>query len=184
MEDAPQRVVYTSDASTATEEEEAIDKIVVVVLSVFFILIIMCCIYELYRTDKAYKRRKEFETDANILWSKEQAAKMQETPFVQVLPIYKNNKNNVNMMFWQVPPETVIKPPTQNGKLPNENTNGTTNKDNEVVVTTAEVAPIPEEVPTKPIKRQDSKRDKSKRISFRGKLKIQDESIERRLIQF
>ncbi|XP_044268861.1 contactin-associated protein like 5-1 isoform X3 [Tribolium madens] len=147
VEDAPQRVVYTSDASTATEQEEGIDKIVVVVLSVFFVFIIICCIYELYRTDKAYKRRKELETDANILWSKEQAAKMQETPFVQM------------------PAETVTKPPTQNGKLPNEISNGSTNKDNETIVTTAEVTPVLEEVPTKPLKRQDSKRDR--RISFR-----------------
>lgn len=84
VEDAPQRILYASNYSTATEQEEGIDKIVVIVLSVFFILIIIGCIYELYRTDKQYKRRKELETDANILWSKEQAAKMQETPFVQV----------------------------------------------------------------------------------------------------
>ncbi|KRT78666.1 hypothetical protein AMK59_6494, partial [Oryctes borbonicus] len=36
----------------------------------------ICCTYELYRNDKQYRRRKELETDANILWSKEHAAKI------------------------------------------------------------------------------------------------------------
>ncbi|RZC34755.1 uncharacterized protein BDFB_004596 [Asbolus verrucosus] len=147
VEDAPQRVLYVSNYLMKTEQEEGIDKIIVVVLSVFFVLIIICCIYELYRTDKQYKRRKEFETDANILWSKEQAAKMQETPFVQV------------------PIEAAPKPPTQNGKLPNENTNSTPNSKDADLIVSAEIVPVLEEIPTKLLKRTDSK--KKKRISFR-----------------
>ncbi|XP_063931341.1 axotactin isoform X3 [Zophobas morio] len=150
VEDAPQRILYVSDYLATTEQEEGVDKIVVVVLSVFFVLIIICCIYELYRTDKQYRRRKELETDANILWSKEQAAKMQETPFVQASS------------------DAGSKPPTQNGKLPNETVNGANNvkKDNEPTAIPAEETLSLEEIPARNLKRVDSKREK--RISFRG----------------
>lgn len=54
----------------------------------FFFIILLCCIYEVYRNDKQYRKRKEMETDASILWSKEQAAKLQEPvqsiAFIQV----------------------------------------------------------------------------------------------------
>lgn len=88
MEDAPQRIIYTSIYSTTQEEEESRGKIVVIILSAWFVAVIICCAYELYRNNKQYKKRKEIETDTNILWSKEQAAKRQEpssiTAFLQV----------------------------------------------------------------------------------------------------
>lgn len=86
VEDAPQRVIYTSLYSTTQVQEDNTGKIIVIVLSVWFVAVIICCSYELYRTNKKYKKRKEMETDASILWSKEQAAKLQEpttTVFLQ-----------------------------------------------------------------------------------------------------
>ncbi|KRT78663.1 EGF domain-containing protein, partial [Oryctes borbonicus] len=76
VEDAPQRIQYISMYTAKSVEEDGRGKIVVITLSVFFVVVIICCTYELYRNDKQYRRRKELETDANILWSKEHAAKI------------------------------------------------------------------------------------------------------------
>lgn len=76
MKDAPQRVQYKPMYITKSIEEDGKGKIIVITLSVFFVVVIICCAYELYRNDKQYRRRKELETDASILWSKEQAAKI------------------------------------------------------------------------------------------------------------
>ncbi|KAK4876618.1 hypothetical protein RN001_009124 [Aquatica leii] len=100
VEDAPQRVLYQYIYSVASEQEEGVGQIIVITLSAFFVIILICCAYELYRTDKQYRRRKEMETDASIIWSKEQAAKLQE-----------QSKD-----FEDQPGK-----PTQNGKLPNKN---------------------------------------------------------------
>lgn len=75
--------------ATASVQEDNTGGIVVTVLSVWFVGVIICCAYELYRNNKQYKKRKEMETDASILWSKEQAAILQKSPsvtsFLQVL---------------------------------------------------------------------------------------------------
>lgn len=88
MEDAPQRVLYTSIYSTEDVQEDGKAQIVFITLAVLFVVILVCCIYEVYRSDKQYRKRKEMETDASILWSKEQAAKLQEPTknitFIQV----------------------------------------------------------------------------------------------------
>lgn len=92
VEDAPQRIIYTSLYSTTQVQEDNTGQIIVTVLAVWFVAVIICCSYELYRTNKKYKKRKEMETDASILWSKEQAAKMQEpatTAFLQVVWTHK-----------------------------------------------------------------------------------------------
>ena len=47
-------------------------------LSTLLVIILLACAYEVYRSDKSYRKRLEIETDANILWSKENAAKLQE----------------------------------------------------------------------------------------------------------
>lgn len=78
MQDAPQRIIYQSIYSTKTEEEDGTGQVVVIVLSSFFILVLVCIAYDLYRTDKKYRQQKEFETDASILLSKQQAAILQE----------------------------------------------------------------------------------------------------------
>lgn len=51
---------------------------VVITLSVLFVVVIFACAYEVYRSDRSYRKRKEQETDASIKRSKEQALKMQE----------------------------------------------------------------------------------------------------------
>lgn len=51
-----------------------------IVLIVLFVVIIICCIIEVYRTDRQHKKRIERETDESIIWSKEQAAKIHESP--------------------------------------------------------------------------------------------------------
>lgn len=43
-------------------------------------VIVIGCIIEVYRTHKAHKKRIERETDEDIIWSKEQATKLHETP--------------------------------------------------------------------------------------------------------
>lgn len=54
----------------------------------------------------------------------------------------------------------------QNGKIPSEKANGKTVNGTKNNV--EDVIPIPEEVPVKPLKRADSRKDRQKRISFRG----------------
>ncbi|KAJ8981073.1 hypothetical protein NQ317_007210 [Molorchus minor] len=164
VQDAPQRVLYTSIYSTTTEEEDAKEQFVIMVLAAFFLLVVICCSYHIYITNKKYKERKEYETDAIILLSKQQAALLQEN----TKPPSENDD---------------AKPITQNGKLPNENTssstaNGKTNHKPEPIVEHAVVedVPVPEEVPIKPLKRADSKREKQKRISFRGDIRISVDS--------
>ncbi|CAG9857429.1 unnamed protein product [Phyllotreta striolata] len=78
VQDAPQRIFYTSIYSTAAEEEDSTGQLIVILLSSFFVLVVICCIYRLIVIDKKYREKKEFETDANILLSKQQAAYLQE----------------------------------------------------------------------------------------------------------
>lgn len=78
VQDAPQRIVYQSIYSAKTEEEDGKEQIIVIVLASFFVSVLVCIAYDLYRTDKKYRQRKEYETDASILLSKQQAAILQE----------------------------------------------------------------------------------------------------------
>lgn len=83
--DPPEMVPYKSLYSEASTEEDETGRIVVITLSVLFVVVIICCLYEVYRSDKQYRRRKEMETDEMLLRSKEQAEKMQAMSFKQVL---------------------------------------------------------------------------------------------------
>lgn len=78
MQDAPQRVVFTSIYSTTSIQEEGTEQIIVVTLASFFLLVVICSCYDLYRTDKRYKKRKEMETDADIFMAKQQSAAILE----------------------------------------------------------------------------------------------------------
>lgn len=78
MQDAPQRNPYQSIYSTATEEEDGKEQLIVIILASFFLLVIIIFGYHIYITDRKYKERKEFETDASIILSKQQAALLQE----------------------------------------------------------------------------------------------------------
>lgn len=176
VQDAPQRILYQSIYSAKTEEEDGKEQLLVIVLSSFFVLVLVCISYDLYRTDKKYRQRKEYETDASILLSKQQAAILQENS----KPV-RNKKTSTShytqYVFSQANEEP--KPPiNQNGKVPLDISNGTTvstvngNKrksepDINVILEEDEDSPTAEETSQKPLKRVDSK-DKQKRISFRG----------------
>ncbi|XP_018318790.1 contactin-associated protein like 5-1 [Agrilus planipennis] len=144
VEDAPQRILYKARYKTTSVQEDKTGNIIVIALSVFFVVVMICVSYELYRTDKNYRRRKELETDAAILWHKEQATKLQE----QAADV-------------KAPPASK---PVQNGKVVNEvpseekaNGNGVQiqiPKDQDFTVN----EPLPLITPTKV---------KEKRISFR-----------------
>lgn len=63
---------------------------VFITLTSLFVIIVICCLIEVYRSHLAYKRRIERETDEDIIWSKEQATKMHESPGVGGQPyVYK-----------------------------------------------------------------------------------------------
>ncbi|XP_076275482.1 axotactin isoform X2 [Rhynchophorus ferrugineus] len=146
VQDAPQRILYTSIYSTDSVEEDNVEHIIVIALASFFVLVLICIIYDVYRTDKKYKEKKEYETDASILLSKQQAAiKLQEN---NIPPVDIERKNSIKAQ--------------QNGKVPNEKTNGIERVNGNTVEDG--VAPSPE---LTPLKRADSRRDRQKRISFR-----------------
>ncbi|KAL3275553.1 hypothetical protein HHI36_020309 [Cryptolaemus montrouzieri] len=149
VEDAPHKVLYTPLYSTETEEEEDTGKMVVIILSIFFVVVLICLIYELYRVDRKYKLKKEYETDASILWSKEQAAILQET----------NRKTS-----GEIDPAQ-LKPISLNGKIPNNTSNGVPKVDTSDSTIPTIIETPPEDVTKRPLKRADSKREK--RISFR-----------------
>lgn len=77
VEDSPVKKAYKSIYIDSAEKEEQ-TQFVFIILITLFIIIIVCCIIEVYRTDRAHKRRIERETDESIILSKEQAKQMQE----------------------------------------------------------------------------------------------------------
>lgn len=148
VQDAPQRILYTYSYAADSVEEDNLEHLIIIVLAAFFVLILICIIYDVYRTNKKYRQKKEFETDASILLSKKKAAIM----------LQENNKP-VQPLRPKVPDLEIIKPPQPNGNML-VNDNGTTPIEPAVAV--------PEEQALLPLKRADSKREKQKRISFRG----------------
>ncbi|KAH1016826.1 hypothetical protein HUJ04_007995 [Dendroctonus ponderosae] len=154
VQDAPQRVLYTHSYAADSVEENNLEHLIIIVLAAFFLLILICIIYDVYRTNKKYKQKKEFETDASILLSKKQAAIMLQ-------------ENNKPVQPLQLRPKAsdleIIKPPQLNGNMLTEKPNGNSNGTKPV----EQAAPVPEEQVLLPLKRADSKREKQKRISFR-----------------
>uniref|UniRef100_A0A182S5T5 Laminin G domain-containing protein n=1 Tax=Anopheles maculatus TaxID=74869 RepID=A0A182S5T5_9DIPT len=74
--DAPTRVPYKAvyfDPSTKEEKTQ----VVFITLTAIFVIIVVCCLIEVYRSDREYRKRIERQTDEDIIWSKEQATKMQ-----------------------------------------------------------------------------------------------------------
>ncbi|XP_057659616.1 axotactin isoform X2 [Diorhabda carinulata] len=114
VQDAPQRVIYTSMYSTTAEEEDSTGQLVVIILSSFFLLVIVFFIYHLIIIDKKYRRRKEYETDANILLSKQQAAFLQENNKTAEDSSKKFNgiitSDSVNVSKDEVREELIVKP--------------------------------------------------------------------------
>lgn len=109
VEDPPARISYKSLYSDASTEEES-TNIVFIILATIFVTVVVCCSYEVrkrenfarlcifshdymiyallykivnfkvWRNNKQHKKRLERETDESIIWSKEQATKMHESP--------------------------------------------------------------------------------------------------------
>lgn len=77
-EEPPVRIPYTMRINTKEKEEKT--QVVFVTLTVIFIVILICCGIEVYRTNRAHKKRLERETDEGIIRSKEQATKLHESP--------------------------------------------------------------------------------------------------------
>ncbi|XP_049315176.1 axotactin isoform X4 [Bactrocera dorsalis] len=82
VEDPPQRVLYVAKFGYDVSEKEDSTQVVFITLTSLFVIIIICCLIEVYRSHRAYKKRIERQTDEDIIWSKEQATKMHESPAV------------------------------------------------------------------------------------------------------
>ncbi|XP_050095320.1 axotactin isoform X1 [Anopheles aquasalis] len=74
--DAPTRVPYKAVHFDPSQKEEK-TQVVFIALTAVFVIIVVCCLIEVYRSDREYRKRQERQTDEDIIWSKEQAAKMQ-----------------------------------------------------------------------------------------------------------
>ena len=70
-------------------------------LTVLFVIIVVCCLIEVYRSDLEYKKRIERETDEDIIWSKEQATKLHESPGAAGSKTF-NYKSVSKMYFSQI----------------------------------------------------------------------------------
>lgn len=81
VEEPPVRIEYTMHINKKEKEEKT--QAVFVTLTVIFFVIIICCGIEVYRTNRAHRRRIERETDEGIIRSKEQATKLHESPGVK-----------------------------------------------------------------------------------------------------
>lgn len=79
MENEPERISYKSQHVDPSQKEEK-TQVVFITLTTLFVVIVICCIIEVYRTNRAHRKRIERETDESIIWSKEQATKLFESP--------------------------------------------------------------------------------------------------------
>ncbi|XP_034483317.1 uncharacterized protein LOC117788614 isoform X2 [Drosophila innubila] len=83
VEEPPQRVPYISKFVYDVDKKEDSTQMLFITLTSVFVIIVICCMLEVYRSHLAYKKRIERETDEDIIWSKEQATKMHESPGVK-----------------------------------------------------------------------------------------------------
>ncbi|XP_033242580.1 uncharacterized protein LOC108152614 isoform X2 [Drosophila miranda] len=83
VEEPPQRVPYIPRFVYDENKKEDSTQVVFLTLTSVFVIIVVCCLLEVYRSHLAYKKRIERETDEDIIWSKEQATKMHESPGVK-----------------------------------------------------------------------------------------------------
>lgn len=77
--DPPIRIPYKAQFVDSSRKEEK-TQVVFITLTTIFVVIIVCCAIEVYRTNLAHKKRIERETDEGIIWSKEQATKLHDSP--------------------------------------------------------------------------------------------------------
>lgn len=73
-ENEPIRIPYKSGYVDSSHKEEK-TQVVFITLTTIFVAIVVCCLIEVYRANRAHKKRIERETDESIIWSKEQATK-------------------------------------------------------------------------------------------------------------
>lgn len=83
VEEPPARVPYIPRFVYDENKQEDSTQVVFLTLTSVFVIIVICCLLEVYRSHLAYKKRIERETDEDIIWSKEQATKMHESPGVK-----------------------------------------------------------------------------------------------------
>jgi len=76
-------VPYISKFVYDVDKKEDSTQMLFITLTSVFVIIVICCMLEVYRSHLAYKKRIERETDEDIIWSKEQATKMHESPGVK-----------------------------------------------------------------------------------------------------
>lgn len=93
VEEPPQRVPYISKFVYDVDKKEDSTQVLFITLTTVFVIIVICCLAEVYRSHLAYKKRIERETDEDIIWSKEQATKMHESPGVKVGPGHSTQAN-------------------------------------------------------------------------------------------
>lgn len=74
---------YISKFVYDVDKKEDSTQVLFITLTSVFVIIVICCLAEVYRSHLAYKKRIERETDEDIIWSKEQATKMHESPGVK-----------------------------------------------------------------------------------------------------
>uniref|UniRef100_A0A1I8Q8E8 Uncharacterized protein n=1 Tax=Stomoxys calcitrans TaxID=35570 RepID=A0A1I8Q8E8_STOCA len=90
VDDPPLRIPYVAKYVYDVSTKEDSTQVVFITLTSLFVIIVICCLIEVYRSHLAYKRRIERETDEDIIWSKERATKMHESPGVGGQPyVYK-----------------------------------------------------------------------------------------------
>ncbi|XP_034249744.1 contactin-associated protein-like 2 isoform X2 [Thrips palmi] len=70
VEDSPSRVPYKSQYSVPSTVEEGFGKIAFIVLTSIFALVMLGVAWDVYRTQRNYRRRKEAEEAAAMLWHK------------------------------------------------------------------------------------------------------------------
>lgn len=85
-----------ADAST---KEDDTGTAIFIALSTFFVVVILGSAYEVYRSDRQYRRRQEQETDASIKRSKEQAAKMQGGVTFQAVSSLYQSPSQYNFLY-------------------------------------------------------------------------------------
>ncbi|XP_055915475.1 axotactin isoform X2 [Eupeodes corollae] len=131
-EDPPVRVPYIAKhIDVSTKEEQT--QVVFIILIAIFVIIVICCLLEVYRSHLEYKKRIERETDEDIIWSKEQATKMQQSPGNQTKNFnYKPVPQTERKASTGAPLVGILKNGTTGGQQkPTENTNGTIPREQE-----------------------------------------------------
>ncbi|KAL0270939.1 UNVERIFIED_CONTAM: hypothetical protein PYX00_008205 [Menopon gallinae] len=72
VEDPPARIPYKSLYSDSSQIEEGAGRVAFIVLTSIFAIIILTAVYELWRTDRKYRRRKEIAANAQRIWNQSQ----------------------------------------------------------------------------------------------------------------